>query len=136
MSVHVQGKGNEPENAIQRAHTDNHCAKAVEMMLWDATTDRASRDYAREECLPAAPTMQDVREHNTRASRRPAAPQAAEETNRLTEAHGEATEMVGKRLRMPSGGDALQDIRKAVGFFLYVTLPGNSNSSWPETLGT
>lgn len=109
------------------------------MMLWEAT-DGSEGSPARGG-LPAAPAMEEVREHNTRPSKRAsrsraaAAGKVAVPGDEDAGAGDESTYMLGKRLPMPKGPEVITEIENAVGFFLYITLPGNVHNLWPQRLG-
>ena len=135
--------GGSTENAIQLAHTDNHCAKALETQLCIASQQLP--EGHRKPGIPLAPTMDDVREYNAGTRRQGTQAQDAAAGRRTrrrrttkqlwdTPDIGDDTLFEGKQFN--ARGNARQtEIYNAVGFFMYTTCKANGNGTWPETMG-
>jgi hypothetical protein len=130
------------ENAIQLAHEDNHCAKALEVVLSNA------RDKGVEFCedLPLVPNLQEVKEYLSRKAQEAgaggaAAPAASDtasrEPGKITDApqEGERTFFMGKGKLLGARSDDGVTVRNAVGFFMYTHCEGNPGGEWPPVLG-
>jgi hypothetical protein len=126
--------GGSTENAIQLAHTDNHCAKAVEMQLCMAKQQGAVGSCTGG--IPLAVTLADVRDYNARrGSTQPQKTrnQILGEESSHTAGGGDATVFLGKKLTWRSNHS--QEVHNAVGFFMYTTCKQNTLGSWPERVG-
>jgi hypothetical protein len=128
------------ENAIQSAHEDNHSAKAMEVVLCHA------RDKGVAFCpdLPLVPTLQEVKEYMSRATRDgvhvPAAGGVAHPgrgRGKFTDSPecGERTFFMGKGQALGVASHDGVAARNAVGFFMYTHCAKNPRGEWPHVLG-
>lgn len=124
--------GGSTENAIQLAHTDNHCAKALELELCVASQQRPPGYCTRG--IPLAPTLEDVRHYNS--GRRRAHARVTGDRRETYDAAdaGDETVFLGKRLPQ-RGGMRTLEMHNAVGFFMYTTCKLNSLGTWPQKMG-
>jgi hypothetical protein len=128
------------ENAIQLAHEDNHCAKALEVVLSNA------RDKGVEFCadLPLVPNLQEVKEYLSGKAlggggggAAAAGETASRGKGKITDTpqEGERTFFMGKSKRLGARSKDGVTVRNAIGFFMYTHCAGNAGGEWPAVLG-
>jgi hypothetical protein len=126
------------ENAIQLAHEENHSAKATEVVLSHA------KESGVEFCtdLPLVPTLQEVKVYLSTKGHcgvdAALAPRSVRGRGKITDSpqRGERTFFMGKGKRLGVATQDGEDVRNAIGFFMYTRCQQNTRGEWPAVLGT
>lgn len=122
----------DPQNAIQRAHEENHAGKAMETVL-----SRAAQDGVQFcEGMPLVPTLQEVTRHLAGQRHTKAKSTRIRATLKDDPGDGELTFFLGKGARLKDiGHEAGREVRQAVGFFMYTQCAENNRGEWPSVMG-